>query len=88
MQNKIYIIIVNYSGWKDTIECLESIYNSHYTNFQVIVVDNASPNNSIIKIKNWAEGKIVIEVENTVKEKQLKPYHDKPIPYLLPMTLL
>ncbi|MDD5079046.1 MAG: glycosyltransferase family 2 protein [Candidatus Omnitrophica bacterium] len=51
---KVYIIIVNWNGWKDTIECLESIYRSEYKNFQIIVVDNGSDNNSLDYIKLWA----------------------------------
>ena len=54
---KILAIILNYNGWEDTIECLESILRSDYTNYQVIVVDNKSPNNSMEYIKAWAEGK-------------------------------
>ena len=44
---KVYIILLNYNGWTDTIECLESVLRNDYPNYQVIVVDNNSPNNSI-----------------------------------------
>ena len=40
---KVAIIILNYNGWKDTIECLESVLRNDYPNYQVIVVDNSSP---------------------------------------------
>jgi GT2 family glycosyltransferase len=53
---KVYIVIVNYEKWQDTIECLESIFRLNYPQFQVIVVDNASTNQSLQKIKNWANG--------------------------------
>jgi len=36
------IIILNWNGLEDTIECLQSIYNLDYDNFSVVVVDNAS----------------------------------------------
>ena len=39
------------------IECLESVLRNDYPNYQVIVVDNDSPNNSMDYIKKWAEGK-------------------------------
>jgi GT2 family glycosyltransferase len=42
---KVYIILLNYNGWADTIECLESVLRNDYPNYQVIVVDN----NSIIR---------------------------------------
>jgi len=54
---KVAIIILNYNGWQDTIECLESVLRNNYPNYQVIVVDNGSPNNSMEYIKAWAEGR-------------------------------
>ncbi|MDY9922946.1 glycosyltransferase family 2 protein [Methanobacterium sp.] len=54
----ISIIILNWNGWKDTIECLESIYQMDYPYFNVIVVDNKSEDDSIDKIRAFCEGKI------------------------------
>ena len=53
---KAYIVILNYNDWQDTIECLESVYQSDYQNYQVIVCDNASTDGSKEKIKEWAKG--------------------------------
>jgi len=36
---KVAIIILNWNGWEDTIECLESVFRNTYQNYQVIVVD-------------------------------------------------
>jgi GT2 family glycosyltransferase len=58
---KVYIIVLNWNNWRDTIECLESVYQSSYPNFQVICVDNDSRDDSIEKIKDWAAGKLVVE---------------------------
>lgn len=44
---KVSIIILNYNGWKDTIECLESLKKITYPNYEVLVVDNASKGNDI-----------------------------------------
>jgi len=58
MNDLIYIIVLNYNNWQDTIECLESICRLEYGNYRVIVVDNASINDSIPNINKWiAEGK-------------------------------
>ena len=54
---KVAIIILNYNNWQDTIECLESVLRNDYPNYQVIVIDNGSPNNSIEYIKEWAKGR-------------------------------
>ena len=58
---KVSIIILNWNGWNDTIECLESLYQITYPNYGVIVVDNGSEDESIAKIKDYAEGKIKVE---------------------------
>lgn len=60
MSPKVSIIILNWNGWKDTIECLESLYQIDYLNYDVIVIDNKSKNDSIEKIKEYSKGKIRI----------------------------
>ena len=71
---KVSIIVLNWNGWKDTIECLESLYNITYPNYEVIVVDNRSDNKSVEKIREWAEGKITVS-SNFFKYNQ----NNKPI---------
>jgi hypothetical protein len=57
IQNKkVYIVILNWNSWQDTVECLESVFHLHYPAFQVIVCDNASSDDSLHKIKMWARG--------------------------------
>jgi len=70
---KVAIIILNWNGWKDTIECLESIYRLGYPNYQVIVVDNGSTDDSIEKIKVWAEGEIPVEYKFFKYDSNNKP---------------
>jgi hypothetical protein len=50
---KVAIIVLNWNGWVDTIECLESINDMQYGNFEVIVVDNASRDESLEEIISW-----------------------------------
>jgi len=49
----IAIILINYNGFKDTIECLNSIRNLTYRNYSVYLVDNCSTNNSCQYIKEY-----------------------------------
>lgn len=55
MVGKVYIIIVNWNGWKDTIECLESILRLEYANYRIVVCDNGSTDESIAMLQLWAE---------------------------------
>ncbi len=43
---KVFIIIVNWNGKEDTIECLESLKGVDYPNYRLIVVDNGSTDGS------------------------------------------
>lgn len=42
MKPRVSIIILNYNGLKDTIECLETLKKITYPNYEIIVVDNGS----------------------------------------------
>jgi GT2 family glycosyltransferase len=53
---RVHILLLNWNGWRDTIECLESIFRLDYPNFQVVVCDNASTDDSPARIKEWAAG--------------------------------
>ncbi len=55
---RVSIIILNWNGWRDTIECLESVFQIDYPNYYVIIVDNGSENESLVKIKDFCLGKI------------------------------
>jgi GT2 family glycosyltransferase len=48
---KITIIILNWNGKEDTLECLESVRNIDYPNYDIIVVDNGSTDGSLAEIR-------------------------------------
>ena len=50
---KIAIILLNYKNYNDTVQCLESLNRICYTNYEVIVVDNDSRNESVDILKKW-----------------------------------
>ncbi len=79
MHPKVYIVLVNYNGWKDTIECLESVFRSDYPNFQVVVVDNLSADNSMTHILSWAKGDKYAGFENPQLARLTRPQITKPI---------
>lgn len=47
----VYIIVLNYNGYQDTLECLESLGRVTYGNFRVAVVDNCSTDGSEKEIR-------------------------------------
>jgi GT2 family glycosyltransferase len=77
VSEKVYIVVLNYNGYKDTIECLDSIAKSNYSNYQVIVVDNASTDNSINHLLSWANSQHVSYRLLTQKESLLAANKEK-----------
>lgn len=62
----VCIIILNWNGLKDTIECIESLKKIKYQNYKIIVVDNASSNDEAYALREkYPEGiDILLAKEN------------------------
>ena len=52
----VYVVVLNWNGWRDTIPCLESVLRSRGTDFQVVVCDNESSDGSLDRLTAWARG--------------------------------
>lgn len=50
-KSKVSIIILNWNGLEDTVECLESLKKMTYPNYEVILVDNGSEGNDAQVLK-------------------------------------
>lgn len=51
MKPLVSIIIVNYNGYGLLTSCLDSIFLNNYSNYEIIIADNGSTDNSVSKIK-------------------------------------
>lgn len=49
----VAIVILNWNGWRDTLECLGSLTQQDYPNASIIVIDNASTDGSPEYIRDW-----------------------------------
>ena len=49
----VFIILVNWNNYVDTIDCLSSLTLIDYEDYCVIVIDNSSTNGSVREIKRW-----------------------------------
>jgi GT2 family glycosyltransferase len=47
----VYILILNYRAWRDTVSCLEALKRLEYASHRVLVLDNASDNDSVARIR-------------------------------------
>lgn len=55
MAEKVYIMVLNWNNWKDTLECLESMSGITYPSYEVVVIDNSSSDDSVDRIKDWLQ---------------------------------
>ncbi|MDP1858863.1 MAG: glycosyltransferase family 2 protein [Gemmatimonadaceae bacterium] len=58
MPPKVYVVILNYRTWTDTVECLESLCHTSHRPFEVIVADNASGDGSLDRIREAVDGRL------------------------------
>lgn len=49
---KIIILILNWNGKKDTLECLASLQKVQYPHFQTVIIDNGSTNDSVAVLRS------------------------------------
>jgi len=51
MNATVFILILNWDGWQDTIECVESCQKLNCSDFRIIVVDNGSNDDSVALLR-------------------------------------
>lgn len=55
LNDTVSIVLLNYNGELDTIECLESLKKIDYSSFKIFLVDNKSCDESVEKIKSFLD---------------------------------
>lgn len=43
----VYVIVLNWNNWSDTLECVESVLKATYPNLSIMIVDNGSTDESV-----------------------------------------
>lgn len=50
----IYILILNYNGWHDTVKCLDSLRGIQ-EDYKIVLIDNKSTDDSIDELEKWSQ---------------------------------
>ncbi|OQK17900.1 hypothetical protein AU255_08575 [Methyloprofundus sedimenti] len=66
MNKKVSIILLNYNGFEDSIDCFQSLQQISYENYDIVIVDNASPDVSMDRLHAYMQ---VNEIEHIFFEK-------------------
>ena len=78
---KVSIIMLNWNGKKDTLECLDSVRKIDYSNFDTIVVDNGSSDDSVKVIREkYPELKVFINQDRKWTWRFGLAYDQTPVP--------
>jgi GT2 family glycosyltransferase len=78
------IVLLNYNGWRHTIECLESVFRLERASYRVLLVDNGSTDDSLDRIRAWANGALTADVDDRIApeiRRHVVPPVPKPIAY-------
>jgi len=75
------VVIVNYRGAADTVECLESLLRARLP-MKIVVVENGSGDNSAQQLRDWAAGRWQPPAES----EAMAPFSTPPLPKPLPLA--
>jgi GT2 family glycosyltransferase len=81
----VFVIVLNWNGWRDTVECLESLFRLDYPDYRIVVVNNGSTDGSVEHICAWADGHEQLDLQHVPADLQghVAPPIPKPIPWLV-----
>lgn len=61
----VYIVLLNWNGWQDTVECIASCKKLSYRNVRILIVDNGSTDGSIMELcRNSPDTELIRTGEN------------------------
>lgn len=49
--NCVTIILLNWNGWRDTLDCISTLQKLEHPNYKILIIDNASSDNSVAQIR-------------------------------------
>ena len=63
---KICVLVLNWNGADDTIDCIHSLKKVTYNHAEIVVIDNGSTDDSVQRIKKQYGDVIIIEIESNL----------------------
>ena len=57
----VYLLVLNYKGFDDTVECVDNLLQQGYDNFKIVVLDNDSQDSSFEKLAEKYPDLLVVQ---------------------------
>ncbi len=67
LRPKVFILILNWNQKDFTLDCLDSLENLTYPNYEIVLIDNASEDDSVAEIRKKFPSLTLIESESNLK---------------------
>lgn len=67
---RVAVVVLNWNGRKDTIECLESLLKVNDIDFEIILIDNYSTDDSVRMIEKWVESHNIPKLKFSLTQAQ------------------
>jgi GT2 family glycosyltransferase len=65
-QPHVCIVLLNWNGWQDTLECVHSLRRMEYQNWHAIIVDNGSTDDSVERLKDAFPDVTILETHTNL----------------------
>jgi len=65
-QPRVYIVLLNWNGWQDTLECMRSLRRMEYQNWHTVIVDNGSIDDSVERLKDTCPEVTILETSRNL----------------------
>jgi|LULE01.1.fsa_nt_gb GT2 family glycosyltransferase len=56
-RNRTVLLVLNYRNWTDCVNFLQSVLEHELTNADIVILDNASGNDSVPEIRDWIDAR-------------------------------
>ena len=53
LKESALVVILNFNGWEETLLCVSSVLKQTYSNFHILLIDNGSKDESLVKLKKY-----------------------------------
>jgi len=62
----VYVVLLNWNGWQDTLECVRSLRRGQYRNWHAVIVDNGSNDDSVERLKQACPEVSILETHKNL----------------------
>lgn len=62
----VWVIVLNWNGWEDTLRCLETLRAQEYQAIHLLVIDNASTDDSVRRLREAAPDVDILELSENL----------------------